>query len=200
MPSFPATPTPTGVTAVQEGPTSVTVSWTQISGTEYWIYYASAGGEDSGSTNPNTGTSQTLNNLLDGLIYTITVIAVGEHLPSEEVAGTYFCAKSVFLYFTFVVIVSPNSLTSTSQTQTTITISWNHISNNMISYEVSYIYQGPCSGVVDSGTETVTGLQYTLMGLEEFSTYMITVRAVYNGMKSESDNTSATTLPSGKGV
>ena len=76
---------PTGVTAVQEGPTSLTVSWTQ-SGTvtEYWIYYVSAGGEDSGSAGLITSTSYTLHNLLDGLIYTITVIAVGEHLPSQS--------------------------------------------------------------------------------------------------------------------
>ena len=80
---------PTGVTAVQEGPTSVTVSWTQ-SGTVtgYWIYYVSAGGEDSGSAGPITGTSHTLDSLQDGLTYTITVIAVGNHLPSEGSQGT----------------------------------------------------------------------------------------------------------------
>ena len=91
---------------------------------------------------------------------------------------------------------------STSQTQTTITISWDHISNSVISYEVSYTYQGPCSGVDDSGTETVAAplTQHTLMGLEEFSTYMTTVRAVYNGIYSDSVNTSATTFPSGREV
>ena len=91
---------------------------------------------------------------------------------------------------------------SVLQTQTTITISWDHIPNSVISYEVSYTYQGPCSGVDDSGTETVAAplTQHTLMGLEEFSTYMITVRAVYNGMYSDSDSISATTLPSGREV
>ena len=91
---------------------------------------------------------------------------------------------------------------STSQTQSTITISWDHISNSVISYEVSYTYQGPCSGVDDSGTETVAAplTQHTLMGLEEFSTYMITVRAVYNGMYSDSDSISGTTMPSGREV
>ena len=86
------------------------------------------------------------------------------------------------------------------QTATTIIISWKHIPNSVISYKVSYTYQGPCSGVDDSGTETVTGLQHTLMGLEEFSAYMITVRAVYNGMESDPVSISAPTLPSGKGV
>ena len=72
---------------------------------------------------------------------------------------------------------------TTSQTQTTIKFLWDHIPNGVINYEVSYTYQGPCSGVDDSGTETVAGplTQHTLMGLEEFNTYMITVRAVYNG-------------------
>ena len=98
------------------------------------------------------------------------------------------------------VIISPSNLMSTSQTQTTITVSWEHTSSSVISYEVSYTYQGPCSGVDDSGTETVAGplTQHTLTGLEEFSTYMITVRAVYNGMESDSDSTSANTLPSGR--
>ena len=91
---------------------------------------------------------------------------------------------------------------STSRTLTTITISWDHISNSGISYEVSYTYQGPCSGVDGSGTETVAAplTQHTLMGLEEFTTYMITVRAVYNGMESDYVSTSATTLPSGREV
>ena len=74
---------------VQEGSASVTVSWTQ-SGTVtvYWINYVSAGGEDSGSAGPITSTSHTLDNLQDGLTYTITVIAIGDHLPSESIQGT----------------------------------------------------------------------------------------------------------------
>ena len=86
------------MTAVQEGPTSVTVSWTQ-SGTVtgYWIYYVSAGGEDSGSAGPITGTSHTLDNLQDGLTYTITVIAVGGHLPSEGIQGTNILIVLLFL-------------------------------------------------------------------------------------------------------
>ena len=68
---------------------SVNVSWTQ-SGTVtgYWIYYVSAGGGDIDSVGPITGTSHTLDNLQDGLTYTITVIAMGNHLPSESSQGT----------------------------------------------------------------------------------------------------------------
>ena len=205
---------PTGVSAaVDEGSVSVTVSWTQ-SGTVtgYWIYYVSAGGEDSGSVGPMNiaDTSHTLDNLQDGLAYTITVIAVGNDLPSDgsqstdvEIRKLKITALFQLLFlFLSTAILPPINLMSTLETQTTITISWDHISNSVISYEVSYTYQGPCSGVDDSGTETVAAplTQHTLMGLEEFSIYMITIRAVYNGMESDTISISATTYPSGSKV
>ena len=122
-------------------------------------------------------------------------ICVGcQHLPP-----ILFMKDSLLFIVQSAVIISPSNLMSTSQTQTTTTISWDHIPNSVISYEVSYTYQGPCSGVDDSGTETVAGplTQHTLMGLEEFSTHMITVRAVYNGIYSGSITVSVTTLSSG---
>ena len=85
---FTVAPAPFNVTAVQVGPTSVTVSWTQSSGiaTGYWIYYVSACGGDSGSVGPITGTSHTLDNLQNDQTYTITMNAVGhKHLPSSSV-------------------------------------------------------------------------------------------------------------------
>ena len=71
--------------------------------TGYWIYYASGGGEDSGSVGPMNiaGTSHTLDNLQDGLTYTITVIAMGKHLPSEASQGTDVQIRKLFLYVPF---------------------------------------------------------------------------------------------------
>ena len=76
---------PSGVTAVQSGPTSVSVSWTApTSGgpvTRYDIYYVANGGPSTsgGSTN---STSYVLINLEVGVQYNISVIAVGTSLPS----------------------------------------------------------------------------------------------------------------------
>ena len=76
---------PTGVTAVQSGPTSVSVSWTApTSGgpvTRYDIYYVANGGPSTsgGSTN---STSYVLTNLQVGVQYNMSVIAVGTSLPS----------------------------------------------------------------------------------------------------------------------
>ena len=77
-------PSPTGVTAVQDGPTSITVTWTPPSPlgdtTGYRISFT--GGSDvdidGGSTN-----SYTLTGLTNGQTYTISIVATSEHLFSD---------------------------------------------------------------------------------------------------------------------
>ena len=82
---------PTGVTAVQSGPTSVSVSWTApTSGgpvTRYDIYYVANGGPSTngGSTD---STSYVLTNLQVGVQYNICVIAVGTSLPSLSASSS----------------------------------------------------------------------------------------------------------------
>ena len=77
---------PTGVTAVQSGPTSVSVSWTApTSGgpvSRYDIYYV-ANGVPSTSGGSTTSTSYVLTNLQVGVQYNISVIAVGTYLGSQ---------------------------------------------------------------------------------------------------------------------
>ena len=76
---------PTGVTAVQSGPTSVSVSWTApTSGgpvDRYDIYYV-ANGDPYTSGGSTISTSYVLINLQVGVQYNISVIAVGTSLPS----------------------------------------------------------------------------------------------------------------------
>ena len=78
---------PTGVTAVQSGPTSVSVSWTApTSGgpvNRYDIYYVANGTNTSGGS--TTSTYYVLTNLQIGVQYNISVIAVGTYLGSQIV-------------------------------------------------------------------------------------------------------------------
>ena len=82
---------PTGVTAVQSGPTSVSVSWTApTSGgpvTRYDIYYVAFGGPSTsgGSTN---STLYDLTKLQVWVQYNISVIAVGTSLPSLSASSS----------------------------------------------------------------------------------------------------------------
>ena len=75
---------PTGVTAVQSGPTSVSVSWTApTSGgpvSRYDIYY----GANRVPSTSGGSTSYVLTNLQVGVQYNISVIAVGTYIPSQS--------------------------------------------------------------------------------------------------------------------
>ena len=71
--------------AVQEGPTSIQVSWTPPTPlgdtTGYRIYYS---GGSSGSVNVSGGSTDThqLSDLRSGHNYTISIVGTSEHLPS----------------------------------------------------------------------------------------------------------------------
>ena len=90
---------PTGVTAVQSGPTSVSVFWiVPTSGgpvIRYDIYYVANGGPSTrrGST---TSTFYVLTNLQVGVQYNIFVIPVGAYLPSQKATISIF---SQFHYY-----------------------------------------------------------------------------------------------------
>ena len=73
--------------AVQEGPTSVQVSWSPPTPlgdtTGYWIYYS---GGSSGSENVSGGSTDNylLTGLRNGDSYSISIVATSHHLPSEH--------------------------------------------------------------------------------------------------------------------
>ena len=69
----------------------------------------------------------------------------------------------------------------------------------MDSYEVSFFYQGPCSGFNHTNTTTVDGTtrQYTLTGLQEFSNYTVTVVAVNDAGGSEESSENVVTMADG---
>ena len=79
---------PSDVTAVQDGPTSIRVSWTPSSdATGYRIHYTSV--SDSGNETVSDGytETQTLTGLVNGETYNVSVAATSDTLPSESVAA-----------------------------------------------------------------------------------------------------------------
>ena len=79
------------MTAVQDGPTSIRVSWTPPSPlgdtTGYRIHYTSV--SDSGNETVSDGSTEThtLTGLVNGETYTISVVATSDNLPSEGVTA-----------------------------------------------------------------------------------------------------------------
>ena len=182
---------PTGVTAVQSGPTSVSVSWTApTSGgpvTRYDIYYVANGGPSTsgGSTN---STSYNLTNLQVGVQYNISVVAVGTSLPSQSANVTRTLSESQIIIIKVnhpsllshsTSVPSTPSLTIAQVTSTSITVMWSQPGGEIgTTYTLSYTYQGPCAGAGGGGSVSVgNATQYTITGLQEFSVYTLTITA-----------------------
>ena len=83
----PAPSPPSGVTVSQNGVDSVQVSWTPPSGepavTGYIIYYQQQDGGHTGSVMAGAAaTTATINGLMTGATYSITMVATSSTLPS----------------------------------------------------------------------------------------------------------------------
>ena len=92
------------MTAIQDGPTSIIVSWSPSSdATEYRIDYDSIGGDNNSvvtSGGSADSLTHTLMNLQNGDTYTISIVATSSALPSESVLAdmTVGFSESNILY------------------------------------------------------------------------------------------------------
>ena len=87
-----------------------------------------------------------------------------------------------------------------SESPTSINLTWTQPEGEVVdSYEVSFSYQGPCSGFNHTNTTTLDGTtrQYTLTGLQEFSNYAVTVVAVNDAGGSEESSENVVTMADG---
>ena len=80
---------PTDLTAVQEGPTSIRVSWTPSSdATGYRIDYTSSdGSSDSVTVSGGSTDNYLLTGLQNGKTYTISIVATSQHFPGDSVTA-----------------------------------------------------------------------------------------------------------------
>ena len=86
---FPVASAPTNLMAVQEGVTSIRVSWSPPTPlgdtTGYRIYYSDSDSSDSVDVSGGSTDNYLLTGLQNGYRYTISIVATSEHLPSERV-------------------------------------------------------------------------------------------------------------------
>ncbi|CAI8054765.1 Receptor-type tyrosine-protein phosphatase S, partial [Geodia barretti] len=112
---------PTGVTAVQDGPTSITVTWTPPSPldgiTGYTISYTGGGSNNETTVSGGDTNSYTLTGLTNGQTYTISIVATS---PNQLASSPIM--KQVRLVSTPAQpVVDTNTVVATADT---ITLSW----------------------------------------------------------------------------
>ena len=71
---------------------------------------------------------------------------------------------------------------------TSVALNWTQIFGEVVNhYEITFSYQGPCSGITLTNTTTTVGAasrSHTQTGLLEFSNYIVNVTAVNDGGRS----------------
>ena len=193
----------TSLTAVQNGLTTVRINWTAPPGPPaggYQITVAEASINVTGrSGSPYTFTASELG------VYTVQVLYTSQHFPNEQAMPVMVTVKgegdSVIHnnnVWPFMHIgIGAAIVTTSSQTATSVTISWSpqpaQFRLPVVEYTVSLTLvtgsgQAFCTQVMDSRpavTTTDTSIAFT--GLEEFSTYTVTVITTFNVFGSNMD-------------
>ena len=178
------------MTAVQDGPTSIRVTWTPPSPlgdtTGYRISFT--GGGSSGSVNVTGGltNSYTLaTGLQNGQTYTISVASTFRHFPSDAISVEVTLRKKMNLYIAKngilaqffhnpvpapgQVLVSVSSITASS-----ISLSWSVASGRVASWEVVW---RPTDRGTESTSGSLPGNTYTIHHLDSSTIYTVTVTA-----------------------
>ena len=211
---------PTALMAVQDGLTSILVSWTApASGgacvTGYRISYQTGDSEES-VTVGDAATNSTLTVLQSGATYNISIVALSSTLPSTVVGPgmvnlkgefTFVCVHSLSshassLICPYIAFEAPTVMTSVLS-PTSIRVTFTQPSGNLDaeSYDIQYTRvtgagQTLCGGVGGTGNTTNVTNPFTITSLEEFSSYNITVTAyAFSAMRATTEK--AMTLHSG---
>ena len=171
--------------AVQEGPTSIRVSWTPSSGaTGYNISYTGGGSSDSVTVSGGSTDIYLLEGFMNEGIYSISIVATSQHFSSDPVelqvtlgeALLMLSKPNVISVCVCVSVVSAPgqpSVSVTSITATSISLSWSVPSGSVVnSSEV--MWREASSG--NEGTSgSLTDTSYTIHQLESTTIYTITV-------------------------
>ena len=184
--------------AVQDNLTSILVSWTApASGgaivTGYRISYQTGGGSEQSVDVGAGATSLPLTGLQSGATYSISIVALSNQLPSSVVGPETVTIEGALLFHMHTVYVyifemcvereAPTVMTSVlGPTSIRVTFS----ASNAESYDIQYTRvvgsdQQLCPDNEDTITASGVASPYDITSLQEFSSYDITVTAIFPG-------------------
>ena len=196
---------PTDLSSQQTGLTAVLVSWTAPMAVPSGGYRITVDSTDISTGIDTTSSPHTITVPQPG-VHSIRVVGLSQHFPSEivgpvevtvrgqeEIHAVHLLRHTYYIYIgAMAAIITTSSLTATS-----VTISWSpqpaQFRLPVVDYTVSLTRvtgsgQVLCTPVVDSRpavTATDTSMSFT--GLEEFSTYTVTVTTTFNVFGSNMD-------------
>ena len=170
----------TNLMAVQEGPTSIRVSWsppTPLGDTTGYRIYFSGGSNSSEDVSDGSTDNYLLTGLKNGDIYMVSIVATSQHFFSHTVflnvtLGRWNCNSMYHILCRHCRLVSKPSVTAINVTS--ISLSWSD--SAVDSYEVIWM-SDECPGGVLSGSTTVSSTNYTIQNLRGGTGYTVTILA-----------------------
>jgi fibronectin type 3 domain-containing protein len=185
---YPVLSPPSSVSAYVQSSSSITVSWSSVSGATSYSLSRSSNGSSFGFITNTSSTSYTDTGLSSNTTYSYAVCTLYDNdrlvSPSTYVSATTWGT----------VPSTPSSVTASAQSSSSITVSWGSVSGA----SDYYIYRATSSGGTYSQITSTSSTSYTNTGLSSNTTYYYRVSAVNNyGESSQSSYASATTTTSG---
>ena len=143
--------------------------------------------------------------------YEVTLVSLSRHYPISNImrsitlnGETLICYCCCFYYYyCYTDLLAPTSPSMSSLTATSVAVSWTQpvggLTVDIYRVTLTTTSTGMCSGVSHTREETATSTSIVIDGLEENSTYTVTISAVnneFNALRSTSGLT-ITTLEAG---
>ena len=181
---------PSDVTAVQDGPTSIRVSWTPSSGaTGYGITYTGGGSSDSVAVDGGNTNTHTLMGLTNGETYTISIAGTSSpdamlHVPlsvgdvalgtaSQVIENSLFCCS---LSVPSAAVLDDPTIVTPPFIRITGSVPGSVVTGFVVEWQ-----RDTSVGCSDVNERTISEngdfTSYTIMGLEPGNSYTITVTA-----------------------
>jgi len=168
---------PTGVTATAALTSSITITWSSVSGaTYYYIYRSTSASGTYEKVGTYTATSYTDNSLSAGTTYYYKVTAGTAYGGGESAQSNYVSATTL--------PNAPTDVTATANSAGSITVSWTAVSG----VDGYYIYRSTNAFGTYEQVGASTTTSYTNTSLEGSTTYYYKVTAYNSGGESAQSN------------
>ncbi|XP_044198470.1 tenascin-like [Thunnus albacares] len=174
-----APPNTNSLTPTGQDETSITLQWNKVNNNVSFILQFNGTEINITAPDGDGAVTHTVSSLTAGTKYTFTLFSVFENIRSSGVNITAVTAPP-----------NTNSLTSTGQDETSITLQWNKVNNN-----VSFILQFNGTEINISAPDRDGAVTHTVSSLTAGTKYTFTLFSVFENIRSSGVNITAVTAP-----
>ncbi|XP_070849915.1 tenascin-like [Chaetodon trifascialis] len=174
-----APPNPDNFRSTGQNETSITLQWNEVNDSRSFILQYDDTEINITAPDGDGGVTHTVSSLTAGTKHTFTLFSVIEDVRSSGVSITAVTAPP-----------NPDDFTSTGQNETSITLQWNEVNNN-----ISFILQYDDTEINITAPDGDGGVTHTVSSLTAGTKYTFTLFSVFEDVRSSGVSITAVTAP-----